>query len=199
MRSLTNYGCNTESSVTMIESWGRFADILHNHYDGPQLKAAVAFLHEHAGQVSPITLAMGANDVIPDIDPNTCTVSTQWTGHLTTLDNNLRDTILPELVNALTDAQGKRTGDLAMTNLFNPYAKRCPESSVYIRQLNTVIAANAARFNIPVVDTYDAFGGENMAATICQNTWICSRYSNIHPQSAGYQIMANAIAAKTDY
>jgi hypothetical protein len=119
-RNLTNYGCNTESSVTMINGGCRFADLLHNHYSGPQLNAAIAFLHEHVGEISPVTLDMGANDVIPDIDVATCTVSDQWTNHLATLDKNLRDTVLPQLVGALTNAQGRRAGDLVMTNPLNP-------------------------------------------------------------------------------
>jgi lysophospholipase L1-like esterase len=36
---------------------------LHGRNDGSQLSAALAFLHAHRGQVSPITINIGANDL----------------------------------------------------------------------------------------------------------------------------------------
>jgi hypothetical protein len=35
---------------------------LHDEFTGSQLDAATAFLHAHPGQVSPITLSIGAGD-----------------------------------------------------------------------------------------------------------------------------------------
>ena len=43
-------------------------------YLGAQLNAAVNFLHVHAGQVSPVTLDIGANDVMGDVNTSKCTV-----------------------------------------------------------------------------------------------------------------------------
>ncbi len=197
--SLTDYGCNGETSNTMINGGCPYAYILHNYYLGSQLDAAVSFLQAHAGQVSPVTLDMGANDLIPDINSSTCVVSANWTNDLNTLNNNLVNTILPQLVAAMTNSSGQRTGDLVMTNYYDPYAKKCPTSLPYVQQLNAAVTADAARFNIPVADTYTAFGGANMASTICTNTWICSLFSDIHPKDAGYTIIANTFAATTGY
>jgi lysophospholipase L1-like esterase len=196
---LVNYGCNGEKSTTMINGGCPYQIALHNYYLGDQLDAAVFFLATHPGQVSPVTLDMGANDLLPDIDSKTCTVNANWTNDLATLNSNLVNTILPRLVGALTNGSGQRTGDLIMTNYYDPYASKCPNSLPYVQQLNAAIAADAAQFGIPVADTYSAFGGNNMGSTICNNTWICSIFGDIHPKSAGYTIIANTISAKAGY
>ncbi len=197
--SLTDYGCNGETSTTMINGGCPYAYALHNYYFGPQLTAAVNFITGHAGAVSPVTLDMGANDVLPDINSSTCTVSSSWSTDLATLHNNLVNTILPDLIHALTNKRGQRTGDLIMTNYYDPYAAQCPGDLSYVQQLNSEITNDAALFNIPVVDTYTAFGGSNEAANICTYTWICSSYHDIHATDTGYQVMANAFSTTAGY
>jgi hypothetical protein len=39
---------------------------VHNFYTGLQLKAAVSYITGHAGTVSPVSLDIGANDLLPD-------------------------------------------------------------------------------------------------------------------------------------
>jgi lysophospholipase L1-like esterase len=197
--SLTDYGCNGETSTTMINGGCPYWYALHNYYLGPQLTAAVNFLHSHAGQVSPVTLDMGANDLLPDINSSTCTVSSKWTTDLATLNSNLNNVILPDLVNALKNSSGQRTGDLVMMNYYDPYSKQCPNSLTYVQQLNTAIANDAATFGIPVVNTYAAFGGSNQANNICNLTWICSIFHDVHPQDSGYQTIANAFGSTLGY
>ncbi len=193
--SLTNYACNGETSNTMINGGCPYWYILHNYYLGPQLSAAVGFIKSHAGQVSPVTLDMGANDLLPDINSSNCSVSSSWSSDLARLNANLVNTILPQLVHALNG-----TGDLVMMNYYDPYIKACPNSIPYVRQLNSSIATDAARFNVPVVDVYDAFGGNNGAANICNLTWICTwPFYDVHATDAGYQVIANAFAATLGY
>jgi lysophospholipase L1-like esterase len=196
---LVNYGCNGEKSTTMINGGCPYQIALHNYYLGSQLDAATFFLATHPGQVSPVTLDMGANDLLPDINPSTCVVSPSWTSDLATLNSNLVTTILPRLVAALTNSSGQRTGDLILTNYYDPYINKCPNSLTYVQQMNTAIAADAAQFGLPVADTYSAFGGANMGANICSNTWICSIFSDIHPKAAGYTIIANAFSTTAGY
>ncbi len=197
--SLTNYGCNGETSTTMINGGCPYWYALHNYYFGPQLTAAVNFLHAHPGQVSPVTLDMGANDLLPDINSSTCAVSSKWATDLATLNTNLKDVILPDLTNALKNSSGQRTGDLVMTNYYDPYSQKCPNSLAYVQQLNSAIATDAAAFGIPVVNTYGAFGGNNQGSNICNLTWICSFYGDIHPKDAGYTTIANAFGATLGY
>ena len=54
-----NYGCTGETSLTFIQGGCPYTAAgfpLHDPYDGSQLSAALAFLHAHRGQVSPITI-----------------------------------------------------------------------------------------------------------------------------------------------
>jgi hypothetical protein len=65
---VVNYSCPGESTVTFAR--GRCPTLtegvkLHDAYRGPQLKAAVAFLRAHSGQVSPITLTLWGADLAP--------------------------------------------------------------------------------------------------------------------------------------
>jgi hypothetical protein len=117
--SYTNYGCNGETSNTMIKGGCPYSFLLHNYYLGSQLNAALSFLKTHAGNVSPVSFDIGANDLLPDINSSTCAVSSTWSRDLATLDTNLTQTILPKLTAALT-ANGARTGDLVMMNYYDP-------------------------------------------------------------------------------
>src|SRR5215813_9459737 len=118
---LMNYACGGESSTTMIQGGCQFKFATHVRYSGPQLNAAVAFLHDHPGAVNPVTLDIGANDVLPDFDATHCTVKATADAHLATLDSNLTKTILPRLVQELTAPQGQRTADLVLLNYYNPF------------------------------------------------------------------------------
>ncbi len=197
--NLTNYGCLGETSVTMIAGGCPYKYVLHNYYWEPQLTAALAFLHAHPGQVSPVTLDMGANDVLPDINITTCTVSARWSSDLATLQHNLNTIILPQLKAAMT-IHGQWTGDLVMMNYYDPFIKACPQDVSYVSQLNSVIASAANGVGAHLVNVFNAYGGTtSMASNICTYTWICSIFSDIHPKTAGYQVIANAIEAATGY
>jgi lysophospholipase L1-like esterase len=63
-----NLGCPGESTITFINGGCSYTNMgfsLHNSYSGSQLSAALAFLQEHPGQVSPITINLGVNDLSP--------------------------------------------------------------------------------------------------------------------------------------
>ena len=63
-----NYGCPGESTVTFSRGGcPAFADRieLHDAFRGSQMKAALAFLRAHSGEVSPITLTLYGNDWLP--------------------------------------------------------------------------------------------------------------------------------------
>src|SRR5215217_7302455 len=61
-----NLGCPVETTATFIAGgcfYTASGFALHTAYPGPQLAAALAFLGAHPGQVSPITLNLGTNDL----------------------------------------------------------------------------------------------------------------------------------------
>jgi lysophospholipase L1-like esterase len=191
-----NFGCAGETTTTFIEG-GCVAHFAHHgSYTGAQLDAAIAFLTSarHVGRVSPITLEIGSNDVIPDWDQNTCTAGANADADLAQMDDNLTHTILPRLTRALALPKGARAGDLHLLNYYNPFAKECPASAPFIHRLNDHIAADAAKFRVPVVDVYNAFGGDvGTAGNVCTFTWMCSSFHDVHPTNAGYQQIAKAV------
>lgn len=196
---LTNYACAGETTTTMIQGGcvGRFDH--HGSYFGAQLDAAIAFLQQNHGRVSPITLEIGSNDVLPDWDSSTCSPNPAYTDHLARMDQNLTQTILPELIHASVGTTGIRAGGLHLLNYYNPFAAACPDSAGFVNELNAHLAADAAPFGVPVIDIYTAFGGDGgMASHVCGGvhpyTWICdAQFHDPHPTTLGYQVMAQAV------
>jgi hypothetical protein len=136
---VTDYGCPGETSATFISGGCPFAPP-----GFVQLAAAVAFLQAHAGKVSPVTLDIGANDVLGDIDPTTCTVNTsQFNSDLAALDANLTGTILPALRAALT-VNGRVTGSIVMMNYYDPYQNVCPNTVPFVQALDEHLARSGA-------------------------------------------------------
>jgi lysophospholipase L1-like esterase len=196
--AVINYACAGETTETMING-GCVARFAHKgSYTGSQLQAAVDFLTtaRHEGRVSPVTLEIGANDVFADFNESTCSIGPNADADLATMDANLTETILPALVKALTTPRGARAGDLHMLNYYNPFARVCPNSAQFVHILNNHLQADAAKFRVPVVDVYSAFGGDNDTAThLCDYTWMCGdpRFHDIHPTNLGYQVIAKAV------
>jgi lysophospholipase L1-like esterase len=193
---VVNYACAGESTTTMIKGNCLVHLVHHNAYSGPQLDAAVSFLHAHSGHVLPVTLAIGANDVLPDWDTSTCTALPNATADLDALDTNLTQTILPKLIAAQSVPLATVGPSFLLLNYYNPFARVCPSSLVFLHELNDHLATDAAQLHIPMVDVYTAFGGDDhMADNLCTYTWVCnsSVHNDFHPTSTGYQVIAHAV------
>jgi lysophospholipase L1-like esterase len=192
-KDVTDYGCPGETSSTFISGGCPFAPS-----GFVQLAAAVAFLQARAGKVSPVTLDIGANDVLRDIDPTTCTVNTvQFNSDLATLDANLTGTILPALREALT-VNGRVTGSIVMMNYYDPYQNVCPNSVPFVQTLDEHLASDSSGFAF-IVDVFTAFGGSGVPnPDLCGFTWMCTPPPlgpNIHPTDEGYRVIADTFAA----
>lgn len=206
---LANLACAGESTTTMISGNCPGHLIHHDAYTGAQLDAAIAFLKKHPGRVNPITIELGSNDVIPDLNEATCTPTASSDADLATMDANLTQTIFPRLLEALGPSLTSRPFDVLLLNYYNPFAISCPNSAPFTHTLNDHLAADAAKFRIPVVDVYKAFGGDDgMADHICGNaaknipayTWKCdSQFHDIHPTTAGYRAIADAVEQVLGY
>lgn len=193
-----NLACPGETATTMINGGCPYPYLRKYPYVGAQLQAAVAYLHQHAGQVSPVTLDIGVNDFLPDFDTKDCSINADWQKTLAEVDHNLTAVILPQLVAALK-VNGQMTGDLLLMDYYDPYQNLCPNTVSAMQTLNAHLAADAHSF-ATLVDIFAPFGG---AATpdpdLCNDTWICSSFKDIHAQSAGYSVMASAFEQTTGY
>jgi lysophospholipase L1-like esterase len=190
-----NMGCPGETSSTFINGGCPFAPLKKYIYFTPQLQAAVSFINSHAGQVSPVTLDIGANDLLPDINNSNCTVSSTWASDLAKVKTNL-NTILSQLQNALHG-----TGDLLLMNYYDPYQNQCPNSVSYVQQLNSTIASAAASYGASVANVFAAFGGATVPdPNTCNYTWICNfLFHDIHATTQGYLVIANTFESTYGY
>ncbi len=192
VKTLANLGCYGESSSTFING-GCPAPFLRKYaYVSTQLTAALVYLHMHPGQVSPVTLDIGANDVLPDINTMTCTVNSNFQLDLQTLDSNLTQTILPQLHTALM-MKGQMTGDLVMMNYYDPFQNICPNTVPYVQLLNRHLANDVRRYGV-IVNVFDAFGGSKTPNNLIDTyTWMCSIFNNYHPTNEGYSVIATTL------
>ena len=191
-----NMACPGESTTTFIAGGCPYA-LYHKYpYAGPQLAAALTFIHQHPGQVSPVTIDIGANDVLPLIDPSTCAVPAPdvFTQTLATFDANF-SSILAQLHTAL-----RATGDLVTMNYYLPYQNQCPNLLPDVELFNQHLAGDAQQNDVPVVDVFNASGGAAVPnANLCAYTWVCSRYHDIHATTRGYAAIAAGFEATLGY
>ena len=185
VKDFTNLGCPGETSSSLING-----GICPYTPFSSQLAAAVAYLQANAGKVSPVTLDIGANDVLSDTDPSTCTVNVnQFFADVATLDANLTGTILPALQKALT-VNGRITGKIVMMNYYDPLQNLCPNSVKYSQTLNRHLAADVQGFGT-IVNVFHAFGGPKTPnPNICTLTWMCA-VGDIHATNKGYRVIAD--------
>lgn len=197
-----NLACAGETSGTMVDGDCPVRLIHHDAYTGAQLDAAAQFLRQHRGHVNPITLDIGANDVLGDFSDSTCSIQGPASYDLALLDNHLTEDILPRLEDALGGPEALAEAHLVLLNYYNPFAQVCPGSNAFIRSLNAHLAADVARFPIRIVDVYAAFGGDaHDAQLVCTYTWYCNArfHSDFHPTTLGYQVMARAVEQALGY
>ncbi len=197
--TMANLSCPGESSTTFIKGGCPVPLLRKFPYIGSQLNAALSYLSHYSGQVSPVTLDIGSNDILPDIDTSTCSINTtKFASDLTTLDANLTQIILPKLQNALV-VSGKRTGDLIMMNYYDPYQNLCPNTVPYMQTFNQHLARDVNGYG-SIADVFSAFGGATTPNThICSYTWECSVFHNVHSTDAGYSVIASAFERVVGY
>jgi lysophospholipase L1-like esterase len=208
---LVKLGCSGETTGTMI-SGGRCPDRYPTGTS--QLDVAEQFLRDHRGQVTYLTLDIGANDVVGcasggSIDPVCVTQG------VATIAQNL-NTIL----SGLTAASGRLPRSIGM-NYYDPFLQQwlngpqgevvAAASVVLLEGLNTVESAEYVLYGWRVADVATAFHSLDFlnkrpappygllpqnVAYICNYTYMCS-LQNIHANVAGYQIIADAFAKRT--
>ncbi len=192
--SLINMACPGETSTTFISGGCPYSFLRKYPYQGAQLAAALAFIASHPGQVSPVTLDIGANDLLPLIDTTHCTIASSYRQVLAAADANIRS-VLAQLGAAL-----RGSGDLFMMNYYFPYQNLCPNLVPVIRQLNAHLAADAAAYTVPLARVFGAFGGPGTPNPhLCSYTWMCSPFQDIHATSAGYAVIARAFEQTAGY
>jgi lysophospholipase L1-like esterase len=199
---VVNLGCPGETTSSFLTGCAFSAQEhlpLHVAYTGSQLAAAVAFLKAHPGQVSPITISIGANDVV-HVATQTCKgvtdtacLAANLPAALALLAKNLQ-TILATLRQAAPDAE------IIVTQLYNPFAALDASTNAFAIPVNGIIAQTDAAFGAITADPFTPFNlAQPQPQTICALTLFCTSLNDIHASDAGYLVMAQQFFAVSGY
>lgn len=211
-RRLENLGCAGETLATFMGQGAcRLRTFRKVHYVGSQLSAALSFMRKNAGRVSPVTLDIGANDVLRYFNFRSCQIITPPAGISATLahfDANL-SAVLSQLKSAL-DAQG----DLFVMNYYFPLQNACykrlgGDTPAFRRLMglvegfNTHLTRDATVLGIRVADVFGAYGGAAAPnPQLCRYTWVCSGKrpgEAIHPSDEGYRVIYQTLRHLAGY
>jgi lysophospholipase L1-like esterase len=209
---LVKLGCSGETTTTMIHG-GRC-----RYPAGSQLAAAVDFLRAHRGQVSLITIDIGAND------PNSCVLGTPISKILSCLGNRLGGTEanLATILQRLRAAAGSRVTIIGMSyyvpELVAWFAglpgQMIAEASVRLAAtFNGLLEGVYQRYHVRVANVFGAFHSDDFGghvrlrrfgtvprnvATVCRWTWVCAAIPHApdqHANAVGYGVIARAFLA----
>jgi lysophospholipase L1-like esterase len=208
---LVKLGCPGESTTTMIQGGGGCT-----YPQGSQLAAAVAFLQAHRGVVLFVTMDIGSNDINGCLVGVTIDQTCVAAGFAATQAN------LPRILRSLREAAGPRV-PIAGMNYYDPYlaawlqgtaGQALAHQSVPLgASFNALLGSIYTAAGSPVADVQGAFRTQDFddqatvpglgtlplnVALVCRWTWMCvppPAGPNIHPNAAGYAVIAGAFLA----
>jgi lysophospholipase L1-like esterase len=193
-----NYGCTGETSGTFIQGGCLYTTAgfpLHDPYDGSQLSAALAFLHAHRGQVSPITINLGTNDLNGLGALCGDDVSCYFANGPAVIDGIATNLgyILSQLRAAAPDAE------IITFTQYDVASLQDPRFAPLNQAFNAVVISTAAAASIRVADVFGAFNNGPQPATLCALTFICTPLQDSHPTDLGYEVIARQLWAASGY
>ena len=224
-----NLGCPGETSATLLDATNSttgcttYPFSIHvNHPGQTQIQKAVSVLSANGGKVVPVTIDIGANDVLALV--HSCT--TNGVISLTciqagsaatdaTVQQNLgsalsqiravagyTEIIVVGIYDALYPAIYEQT--YAQTGDPVAAARAGAESDALVAQFNSAEAATAARYRAYFVDPLPVFnpqagGPANEISTICTLTAVCGPLQDIHPTDLGYAEFGDLVLAGSGY
>ena len=115
---------------------------LHDPFRGSQLKAALAFLKAHRGQVSPITLTLWGNDLAP-LSARARRAPKAIASFASRFDSILRAASI-----------GRTGADIIVTGAWNPEVDQAEKTQPLYRSLDAAIARTAAGSRARVAKMY---------------------------------------------
>jgi lysophospholipase L1-like esterase len=204
---LVKLGCGGESTVSMrfgsqyptvVLSCGYPRDYKDLYPKGTQLTEAVSFLQAHKGKVALVTIDIGSNDLSRfDAQGNIVSCLFEQAGCATQTARMVAN--LSAILAELRAAAGPDVPIVGMS-YYDVFAPLCVSDPSLLFVCSRVDAYNVTLIDTyaaagdPVADVAGAFENDNLvnaAAHVCAWTWFCS-ISNVHPNTAGYGVIAQA-------
>ncbi len=215
--TLENFGCGGATTTSILNAIGCPPGGLAN--DGvaypttTQAAAALSFIAAHQGQIGLVTISIGGNDFdgcLSSATPIPCAAAALpvMEANIKTLASELRTAVGPSVpMIAITYPDVALAEWLLGTTAGKSFAS---ESAAGFRQLiNPTFVAAYTPSNVSFVDitkatgayvpltktvTFKPYGKIPYAvAEVCKLTWMCAQ-ANIHPNNAGYTLIASQIA-----
>jgi lysophospholipase L1-like esterase len=208
--SLIKLGCPGETTVTMINGG------ICPYAGGSQLKAAVAFLQEHRGQVLLVTIDIGAND------PEACGGQPSFSQLAVCAVKGIPSAVthLATIVARLTAAAGPGVRIVGM-NYYLPalaeWHKGLSGQAVawtaekLAATFNALLDRAYTKAGIKIANVFGAFQTSDFGdhgkslprnvSLLCRWTWECAappRGPNQHANQAGYQVIARTFLHAAD-
>jgi lysophospholipase L1-like esterase len=212
-----NDGCPGETSLSLINGNGPnkcatgngWPSVwLHHPYAGSQLSDAMAFLTAHPRQTSPVTIDIGANDLLAT--ERACAIANGGIGtpgDLQCLNQQLPITIenvatnLSNILNQIREAAP--TTEIIVMGLYDPLFTLQGSDTVVEGAFNPTMAGVASQFDAFFADPFPAINHgsayPNEAASVCSQIAICTPLQDIHPFDNGYAAIANVIFTSSGY
>ena len=199
--NVVNLGIDGETSTSFFTG-GQAATPLNLNYSGTSTSQNTAMIESIVAQqasgntIGAITVSLGANDLFATVGKAgffTESLAQQQADIAQTLAGvrNNYTALLTE-IHALAPS-----AKVSLVGYYNPYPALpnnpiTPLAGPAIQFLNAVIAGEAKAFGASYIDTYSAFVGNE--ATL---THILDPDANVHPNDAGYALIANAIETQS--
>jgi lysophospholipase L1-like esterase len=203
---VVNLGCPGQTSTTFLVDC-RFNLVrgfaLHANYADftnvvppSQLAAAVGFLQAHPGQVSPITIDLGQNDLNKLNGDCKFKSDCVFAGLPAVLDTFRAN--LTEILRGLRAAAP--TSEILLLTQINTDALKHPFTAEEFVALNQIITEVAGSIDARIADAYGAFNLSPQPDTLCSLLGICTPpLFDVHPTDLGYLVMAQILWASSGY
>ena len=199
-----NDGCPGETTESFIDGPCQYQlefPLHHPYVGGPtssQLSDALAYLSAHPGQVSPITLDIGANDALGvikekcNLEP--ACIAAAAPALFAHIDGNL-GAILAQLRAKAPSAQ------IIVLGLYNPFGSTIAGADQLTAALNESEQKVAAGFGARFADPLPLFNPPEPLEkpTICLLTNMCTPLVDIHPTDLGYAVLAGTILGQYSF
>jgi GDSL-like Lipase/Acylhydrolase family len=182
---VVNYSCPGSGGDTtrFLTDGCAFTDFgldLHDNFTGSQMDAAVSFLRDHRGQVGPITLSAGGDDIAQAV--YSCNADPDCVAN-----SGLADRLVSELGEILSRLRAAAPdAEIILLLPFNGVSIDFPDSNdlwgTYVELMRSIAAAHRVR-------VVDAFSAITLSGRECELTFLC--IGDGHATDEGYSVLGH--------